>query len=139
MNFKEKLKLSLGEDVVKDDEETLLRYSKDSSDHPPILPSVVILPRIPITPRGSGTSLTGGSIPSEGGAVISLERMNKIKEIDEENLTATVEPGVITFFILPILQACKVAPLGETSRRMREVRGPLSMGQQRTMFWKLRL
>ncbi|MDT7904787.1 MAG: FAD-binding oxidoreductase, partial [Candidatus Caldipriscus sp.] len=96
MNFKEKLKLSLGEDVVKDDEETLLRYSKDSSDHPPILPSVVILPRIPITPRGSGTSLTGGSIPSEGGAVISLERMNKIKEIDEENLTATVEPGVIT-------------------------------------------
>ena len=49
--------------------------------------------RIPITPRGSGTSLTGGSIPSEGGAVISLERMNKIKEIDEENLTATVEPG----------------------------------------------
>ncbi len=112
MNFKEKLKLSLGEDVVKDDEETLLRYSKDSSDHPPILPSVVILPRnlndviraveilyserIPITPRGSGTSLTGGSIPSEGGAVISPERMNKIKEIDEENLTATVEPGVIT-------------------------------------------
>jgi FAD/FMN-containing dehydrogenase len=112
MNFKEKLKLSLGEDVVKDDEETLLRHSKDSSDHPSILPSVVILPRnlndviraveilyserIPITPRGSGTSLTGGSIPSEGGAVISLERMNKIKEIDEENLTATVEPGVIT-------------------------------------------
>jgi FAD/FMN-containing dehydrogenases len=112
MNFKEKLKLSLGEDVVKDDEETLLRYSKDSSDHLPILPSVVILPRnlddviraveilyserIPITPRGSGTSLTGGSIPSEGGAVISLERMNKIKEIDEENLTATVEAGVIT-------------------------------------------
>jgi FAD/FMN-containing dehydrogenase len=146
MNFKEKLKLSLGEEVVKDDEETLLRYSKDSSDHPPILPSVVILPRnlndviraveilyserIPITPRGSGTSLTGGSIPSEGGAVISLERMNKIKEIDEENLT---------FFILPILQACKVAPLGETLRRTRGVRGPLSMGQQRTMFWKLRL
>ncbi|MFZ8825683.1 MAG: hypothetical protein ACO2OT_02440 [Candidatus Caldipriscus sp.] len=39
MNFKEKLELSLGEDVVKDNEETLLRYSKDSSDHPPILPS----------------------------------------------------------------------------------------------------
>ncbi|MCC6012042.1 FAD-binding protein [Candidatus Caldipriscus sp.] len=88
--------------------------------------------RISITPRGSGTSLTGGSIPSEGGAVISLERMNKIKEIDEENLTATVEPGVITF-ILPILQACKVAPLGEMLRRVREVRGLLSMGQQRTI------
>jgi len=51
---------------------------------------------IPITPRGSGTGLSGGAIPVFGGIVISFERMNRIIEIDYGNMTAVVEPGLIT-------------------------------------------
>jgi glycolate oxidase len=52
--------------------------------------------RIPIVPRGAGTGYTGGSVPMNGGIVISMERMNRIIEIDEANLIAIVEPNVIT-------------------------------------------
>jgi len=50
----------------------------------------------PVVPRGAGTGMSGGSVPVRGGVVLSLERMNRILEIDEENLIAVVEPGVIT-------------------------------------------
>lgn len=50
---------------------------------------------IPVTPRGSGTGLVGAAVPLNGGIVIDLCRMNKILEMDEENLTLTVEPGVL--------------------------------------------
>jgi len=50
--------------------------------------------RVPVTPRGAGTGLTGGCIPVYGGIVVSLERMNRILEIDRENFVAVVEPGV---------------------------------------------
>jgi len=52
--------------------------------------------RIPVTPRGAGMGLSGGAVPVCGGIVLSLERMNRILEIDRENLMVTVEPGVIT-------------------------------------------
>ena len=52
--------------------------------------------RIPVVPRGGGTGYTGGSVPTRGGVVLSLERMNRILEIDEANLLAIVEPNVIT-------------------------------------------
>ncbi|KJS20091.1 MAG: FAD-binding protein [Clostridiaceae bacterium BRH_c20a] len=52
--------------------------------------------KIPVFPRGSGTGLSGGSIPQNGGLVLVLNRMNKIKEISKEDLLAVVEPGVIT-------------------------------------------
>src|SRR5690606_33499913 len=51
---------------------------------------------IPITPRGAGTGLSGGALPIYGGLVICMERMNRLIEIDERNLQARVEPGVIT-------------------------------------------
>ena len=51
---------------------------------------------IPVTPRGLGTSLSGGSVPVHGGIVLSLERMNQLLEIDQENLMAVTEPGIIT-------------------------------------------
>src|SRR6056297_3765292 len=51
---------------------------------------------IPVTPRGAGTGLSGGAVPIKGGIVISFERMNRILELDEETLTITVEPGVVT-------------------------------------------
>ncbi len=52
--------------------------------------------RIPVTPRGAGTGLSGGAVPAFGGIVLSLERMNRILEVDPVNMTITVEPGVIT-------------------------------------------
>jgi glycolate oxidase len=51
---------------------------------------------IPVTPRGAGTGLSGGALPVKNGVVLSMERFNKILNIDELNLQATVEPGVIT-------------------------------------------
>jgi len=52
--------------------------------------------RLPVTPRGAGYGLSGGAVPIYGGIVLSTEKMNRILEIDKENLMVTVEPGVIT-------------------------------------------
>jgi glycolate oxidase len=52
--------------------------------------------RVPLVVRGGGTGYTGGSVPLFGGVVLSLERLNRILEIDETNLLAVVEPNVIT-------------------------------------------
>lgn len=52
--------------------------------------------RVPVTPRGAGTGLSGGAVPACGGIVLSLERMNRILEVDPANMTVTVEPGVVT-------------------------------------------
>jgi len=52
--------------------------------------------KIPITPRGAGSGLSGGAVPVYGGIVLSVERMNRILEIDKENLVVVVEPGVVT-------------------------------------------
>ncbi len=51
--------------------------------------------RFPVVPRGAGTGMSGGSVPLHGAVVLSLERMNRILEIDEANRVAVVEPGVI--------------------------------------------
>lgn len=52
--------------------------------------------KIPVTPRGAGSGLSGGAIPVYGGIVLSVEKMNRIIEIDKENFIAVVEPGVVT-------------------------------------------
>lgn len=101
-----------GKDAVFTDEENLLKYSKDETEDLSFYPDVVIKPKtteeisailkycnehyIAVTPRGGGTGLSGGALPIHGGVVLSLEKLNKIIEIDERNLQATVEPGVIT-------------------------------------------
>ena len=51
---------------------------------------------LPLVVRGAGTGYTGGSVPTSGGLVVSLERLNRIVEIDEDNLLAVVEPNVVT-------------------------------------------
>ncbi len=51
---------------------------------------------VPVLPRGAGSGFTGGSLPVQGGIVLVLTRMDRILEIDMENLTAEVEPGVVT-------------------------------------------
>jgi glycolate oxidase len=52
--------------------------------------------RIPVTPRGGGTGLSGGALPVFGGIVLSMERFARIRSIDTDNCQALVEPGVIT-------------------------------------------
>lgn len=60
---------------------------------------------IPVVVRGSGTGLVGGCVPLEGGIVICTSRMNKILELDENNLTLTVEPGVLLFEIYQYVES----------------------------------
>lgn len=102
----------LGDEFVLVDEETLQNYSHDETETLSFLPEVVIKPRtteqisevmkicnrdrIPVTPRGAGTGLSGGALPHLGGVLLSTERMNSILLIDERNLQVTTEPGVIT-------------------------------------------
>lgn len=52
--------------------------------------------RVPVTPRGAGSGLSGGAVPVFGGIVLCVDRMNRILDIDPNNLTITVQPGVVT-------------------------------------------
>ncbi|RIJ42970.1 FAD-binding oxidoreductase [Pontibacter oryzae] len=92
--------------------EEMLRYTHDETEDLRYEPEVVLKPAnaaeisrimqychenlIPVTPRGAGTGLSGGALAIHKGVILSTERLNSIIEIDERNLQATVEPGVIT-------------------------------------------
>ncbi|MFN7013974.1 MAG: FAD-binding oxidoreductase, partial [Bacteroidia bacterium] len=94
------------------DRETLENYSHDETEDLSFLPEVVLKPAstheissilkycnkkiIPVTPRAAGTGLSGGALPVMGGVLLSIERLNKILEIDERNLQVITEPAVIT-------------------------------------------
>jgi len=99
--------------VFSDDPEKLEKYARDKVPEQKVhLPEVVVLPRtareiaeivklanhemVPITPRAAGSGLSGGAVPIYGGILLSVERMNNIIEIDDKNLMAVVEPGVVT-------------------------------------------
>ncbi|MGD9033050.1 MAG: FAD-linked oxidase C-terminal domain-containing protein [Desulfobacteraceae bacterium] len=106
-----RLKDIVGEDNVLFSEMDLTLYGYDASMERG-RPDAVVLPgsteevskimalahedRIPIVGRGSGTNLSGGTIPTRGGIVVHFSRMNRILEIDIPNRTVTVEPGLIT-------------------------------------------
>jgi glycolate oxidase len=106
------LKVLIGENNIFTQAEMLLKYAQDETEDLKFFPEVVVKPentmqvasimklantyKIPITPRGAGTGLSGGALPICSGIVLSLEKFNKILQIDERNLQATVEPGVIT-------------------------------------------
>jgi len=107
----EELQEIVGKDYVFTDAELLKHYGHDETEDLNFPPQVVVKPRtaeeisailiicnrelIPLTPRGAGTGLSGGALPVFGGVVLSMERFNKILHIDERNMQATVEPGVI--------------------------------------------
>ncbi len=108
---KSKLRNIVGESYFLDSEEQLKDYSHDETEDFSFLPEAVLKPqtveqvsdilkycndnRIAVTPSGARTGLSGGALPVAGGINLSLEKMNRIIEIDERNLQATVEPGVI--------------------------------------------
>jgi glycolate oxidase len=108
----EELRSVLGPGRVLLDPEKLLSYGRDESGLPAYPPEVVVLAesardvkavfavaaarRLPVVPVGARSGKSGGSLASEGGVALSLERMNRILEIRAEDLVARVEPGVIT-------------------------------------------
>ena len=110
--IRDKFISELGQENVAWSEEDLLVLGYDSTPGLHARPDLVLYPTsneqvasimqtareegLPVTPRGSGTGLSGGSIPVRGGIVLCLNRMNRILEIDEANLTATCQAGVVT-------------------------------------------
>ncbi len=108
----EKLSRLLGPGRVVTDPEILTSYGRDETSDLSAMPDALIRAestadvsivlrfcqenRIPVVPRGAGTGVTGGAVPVKGGVVLSLEKMNRILEIDRENMIAVVEPGAIT-------------------------------------------
>ena len=105
------LEAIVGKDQVATEPADLICYSYDATQQS-FLPDVVVHPAnaaeiaaivklanvelIPVFPRGAGSGFSGGSLPTRGGIVLTTERMDRILQIDEENLIAVVEPGVVT-------------------------------------------
>ncbi|MBX5451996.1 FAD-linked oxidase C-terminal domain-containing protein [Thermogemmatispora sp.] len=104
----------LGERYVLHDPYDLMLYEYDASIDRS-RPDIVVLPsstdevagivkiaarhRVPVVPRGAGTGLSGGAIPIYGGIVIAFARMNRILEIDYENMRAVVQPGLVNLHL----------------------------------------
>lgn len=107
----EKLARIVGRENISTAPEELSCYSYDGTGQV-FLPEAVAFPQsaqeisevlkaanehgFPVVPRGAGSGMTGGSLPVRGGLVLVTSRMNRILEIDRENMIAVVEPGVIT-------------------------------------------
>ncbi len=100
-----------GKDNVLTTPEALKAYSYDGTTEWQHEPDIVVFPtsaeqvsrimkmanieKVPVTPRGGGTNVSGGSIPILGGIALVMTKMNRILKIDKENLSATIEPGVV--------------------------------------------
>ena len=132
----------------------LVSYSYDASDHshrpeaavwpahPEQISKILLLAnehRFPVTPRGAGTGLAGAAIPSSGGLILDLCRMNRIIDIRISDRLAIVQPGVVYadleralvpfgFFIPPIPRARASAPWGVMWRPTPAAYGEPSMG-----------
>ncbi|AWB09440.1 glycolate oxidase [Thermodesulfobium acidiphilum] len=110
-DFKRDLEKAIGKKYITDDLENLYLYSYDASFRSS-LPDVVVFGKnskqiskilniaakynVPVTCRGAGSNLSGGSVPLRGGISLVLTQMNEIIEFDSENCLAVVEPGVVT-------------------------------------------
>ncbi|MES2701185.1 MAG: FAD-linked oxidase C-terminal domain-containing protein [Bacteroidota bacterium] len=103
---------AIGPKHVLTDDEHLERCASDQTEDLRYMPEVVLQPgstgdvsrvmkycsehRIPVTPRGAGTGLSGGALPVHGGVSLDMKRFNKILNVDKRNFQVTTEPGVIT-------------------------------------------
>jgi glycolate oxidase len=111
----------LGADQVFLQEADRLTYAYDAAVLEPVLPALVVRPKstellgqvvrlcndnnLPVTVRGAGTNLSGGTIPHPGGVVVLTNALNQILEINEEDLYAVVQPGVITAKLAQAVEA----------------------------------
>ncbi|MGZ3756767.1 MAG: FAD-binding oxidoreductase [Mucilaginibacter sp.] len=140
-----KIKLIVGDDAVITGRQEMEHYSHDETEDLRYYPEVVAKPQtpdqvsalmklcntrlIPVTPRGAGTGLSGGALPVMGGLLIAMERFNKILVIDEQNLQATVEPGVITEeFINAVAAKGLLYPIDPASKGSCFIGGNVSHG-----------
>ncbi|MGB5891678.1 MAG: FAD-binding oxidoreductase, partial [Thermoanaerobaculia bacterium] len=110
--FLDRLAQIVGDKGLLTDAVALDGYGRDETEDLYFQPEAVVLPRdakqvsqvltlanenrVPVTPRGAGTGLSGGALPVHRGLVLSLERLDRIRTIDSENLTAETEAGVVT-------------------------------------------
>jgi glycolate oxidase len=123
----------VGADAVLTTATAIKSYSHDETEDLVYYPEIVVKPKtteevsklmklcnkhlIPVTPRGAGTGLAGAALAINGGLMISMERFNKILDIDEQNLQATVEPGVITeIFINAVAEKGLLYPVDPASK-----------------------
>jgi len=110
-NLAQQIMKIVGKDHILSSREDLITYGYDATNLE-VMPELVVFPgaasevsqllklanehEFPVVPRGMGTGFSGGSIPVRGGVVLVMTRFNRTIEIDEDNLIAVVEPGVIT-------------------------------------------
>jgi glycolate oxidase subunit GlcD len=124
----EKLRRLLGHRSVLTDPGDLLVYESDAMTVHKLLPPAVLIPgsaeevraavqilaeeRIPFVPRGAGTGLAGGALSLSGAVVFELAKLNRILEVDYDNLIAVVEPGVINAHLsqVTVPNGCQYAP-----------------------------
>ena len=154
----------VGADHVRTDDKSLERYGQDALGivHPP---DVVAVPgtvqeiaaiarlcnarQVPLVVRGAGTGYTGGAVPTRGGVVLSVERLNRILEIDETNLLAVVEPAVVTadlqraveavgLFYPPDPASLEVRPSVATSLNVRAGRAASNTARRVATSWHSR-
>ncbi|MFP2904304.1 FAD-binding oxidoreductase, partial [Pyxidicoccus sp. 3LFB2] len=117
----EALARALSPGQVRRDADTLAAYARDESDSGVYPPDAVVFPEdtaqvssvfkicgahgVPFTPCGARSGKSGGSLPLRGGMAVSLERMKRIRSISVEDLTAVVEPGVVTGDLMKAVEA----------------------------------
>jgi len=139
------IKAIVDEGAVISQHEGMEKYSHDETEDLTYYPEVVVKPKsaeeisalmklcnqylIPVTPRGAGTGLSGGALAIKGGVLLSMERFNQILKIDEENLQATVEPGVITeVFMDTVAEKGLLYPVDPASKGSCFIGGNVSHG-----------
>jgi glycolate oxidase len=111
-DFIAQLQSAIGSDNIITDAELRKNYAHDETEDLHFMPAVVVKPEntegvskvmalcyannIPVTVQGGRSGLSGGALPTHGGVAMSMEKMNKIINLDERNFQVTVEPGMIT-------------------------------------------
>lgn len=119
-DVRERLREIVGAENLLVDEERVEPYAQDAVKEK-FPPEAVVLPRttgevseilrlanerrFPVTARGGGVGYTGGAVPVEGGIVVGTDRMNRIREINADDLYAVVEPGVTTYALQQAVEA----------------------------------
>lgn len=138
-----RLRIIVGDAHFRDDKEALITHSYDGTPMLQAIPDAVVYPesteqvsaimealssyKVPLISRGSGSNLCGGTVPVQGGVVMVMHRMNRLLELDKENLTATVQPGIITAdFIHHIESSGLFYPPDPSSMRISTIGGNIA-------------